>query len=224
MRQRGLVAFVDGLTNLFAPGSTPQTTSSAGSSRTTDPPATQNSLLSTLTSANLAHIQRTIQAAINQLLALDPSRKILLILDTPTILLETTTPPITATDLTNFLLRLRSQVHATVLALPADTPFVQPAIPDRTGTPLEVENAAFIVGMVHEARLILSCRRLDTGWASDVSGVISATRGGAVDDQAEEVEGDSRDGSSRRLDEGEWLYHVAGDLSVKVWVRGASVV
>lgn len=57
----------------------------------------------------------------------------------------------------------------------------------------------------------MSTRLLSTGAASDVSGVLRVSRGGAVDDleQASEVE------------EKEVLYLVGGDGNVKVFGRGA---
>ena len=57
---------------------------------------------------------------------------------------------------------------------------------------------------------MLSCRRLGTGWAEDVSGVIRMTRGGA---------GTAEEHNDINT-EGEWLYYIGGDSSVKVWGRG----
>lgn len=83
-------------------------------------------------------------------------------------------------------------------------------------SPLEVETAAFVMGCVHQASRVLSVRRLETGWAGDVSGVVRATRGGSA--AARDGEGEDEQGEGEG--EGEWLYHVRGDGAVRVWGRG----
>jgi len=182
----------------------------------------------TLTSPTLASIQDTITHAIASL----TTKNVLLILDTPSLLLHTTNPPITTPQLTSFLLTLRAnpRVHSIITAIPADTPFLAPAEDaavahlhnngQNSGSgsgfePLARDNAAFMVSLAHMARWVLSCRMLGTGWAEDVSGVVRVTRGGCADEDDEEYRGDE-------VKEGEWLYHVSGDASVKVWGRGES--
>ena len=73
-------------------------------------------------------------------------------------------------------------------------------------TPLTVDHATFVMGLVHQARVIMGLRGLDTGVARDVSGVLRITRGGEDGDEVEEKE---------------VLYFVGGDGSVKVFERGA---
>lgn len=86
-------------------------------------------------------------------------------------------------------------------------------------TPMDTETSAFVVGVAHQARLVLGVRRLGTGWAGDVSGVVRVTRGGGS--QGEEDDGD---GLRREdVEEGEWLYHIGGDGGIKVWARGAGM-
>lgn len=93
------------------------------------------------------------------------------------------------------------KVHATILTVSADEPLVS-----SHSTTLEKEHAAFSLSLAHEAEAVLSLRLLDTGTAKDVSGVVRITRGGGVLD--------------RIIDEHEYLYHVGGDGSVKVFERG----
>jgi len=150
----------------------------------------------------------------------------------PSLLLHTTSPPITASQLTVLLLTLRSypQVHSTIVAMPADMPFLAPAedaavahlhnhrLNPGSGSgfePLAIDNAAFMISVAHMAKWVLSCRMLGTGWAEDVSGVVRVTRGGCAHEDAESHGGDE-------VKEGEWLYHVGGYASVKVWGRGES--
>jgi len=119
--------------------------------------------------------------------------KTLLILDHPSLLLSTT-PSITSTALSTLLLTLRSHpsVHSTLLALPADGPYLSAAQPDTintNSTPIESESAAFAVQQAHNARSVLSVRELGTGAARDVSGVLRITRGGKSDADVKEWEG-----------------------------------
>ena len=182
-----------------------------------DPPNNASHASSART-PTLDTIKSTILNSISALRQAKPDARIVLILDSPTLLLQTL-PTVTSHALHQFLLSLRSVVHSTIVACPADTSFIQPAASTadhvldgvlQTGvpSPLARETAAFIMGEVHQAHSVLSCRRLGTGWAEDVSGVIRATRGGASDDAA--------DGEH----EGEWLYHISGDGGVRVWRRG----
>ena len=93
-------------------------------------------------------------------------------------------------------------VDTTVLTLSADQPLI-----DEQNTTLEKEHANFVLSLAHEAAMVLSLRLLDTGVAKDVSGVIRITAGG-----------DKLHGAV--VEENEYLYHVRGDGSVKVFERG----
>lgn len=118
-------------------------------------------------------------------------------------------PPISATDLNNFILALRRYAHNVIVTLPADEPLLSASLDNTASqTPLEVESAAFAVGIAHEADVVMSCRTLGSGWAADVSGTIRVTRGGGYEHDEE-------------VKDGEWLYHVGGDGGVKVWDRGS---
>lgn len=78
--------------------------------------------------------------------------------------------------------------------------------------PLEITHSAVIAQLAQQAVFVIGTRRLGTGWARDVSGVLRVTRGGGFDEaETDEVQ------------EGEWLYLVEGDGSARVWVRGSGV-
>ncbi|KAK4693471.1 elongator complex protein 6, partial [Lecanoromycetidae sp. Uapishka_2] len=97
-------------------------------------------------------------------------------------------------------------VHTTLLTACADTPFTQS---QGKGTPLEISQSAFVMSMAHQARTVFSLRGLDTGVARDISGVLRISRGGACEEDDEEVE------------EREFLYFVGGDGGASVIERGA---
>lgn len=148
-----------------------------------------------------------------------PNRKIHLILDSPTLLLSTTSSP-SASALSSLLLSLRSLATTSTLITQADSPFLSAALPDVShhSTPLEAAHAAFVVQQAHLSKWVLSLRPLDTGKARDVSGVIRVCRGGAWDeDEEEEVEKEQ----SKEL---EALYFVQNDGGVKVFERGEASV
>jgi elongator complex protein 6 len=88
--------------------------------------------------------------------------------------------------------------------LAADTPLVA-----EQRTPLEVNHSIFLLGMAHQADLTMSLRLLDTGTASDVSGVIRMTAR-----ESEENEWASK------LEDRELLYFVGQDSGVRVFERG----
>lgn len=72
---------------------------------------------------------------------------------------------------------------------------------------------------------MIGLRLLDTGTARDVSGVLRITRGGACCEDAEPDDTTDEDSDGdwqkrERVEEGEFLYYVAGDGSVKVFERG----
>ncbi|KAL8722235.1 MAG: hypothetical protein Q9225_001222 [Loekoesia sp. 1 TL-2023] len=93
---------------------------------------------------------------------------------------------------------LREHVHATIVAMSADSPLIQ-----TQNTPLELKHAALVMSVAHQARVIWGVRELDTGSAKDVSGVLRISRGPAVEDE-EDVERDE-------IEDKELLYFVAGD-------------
>lgn len=121
-------------------------------------------------------------------------------------------------------LRSHPHVHATIVSIPVDDPLVSAAQsqPQVQHTPLEIANAAVTAQLVSQAGIVLGTRRLGTGWAKDVSGVVRVTRGGmaAVDGEGDE-DGGKDAAQEGGIKEGEWLYHVAGDGSVRVWSRGS---
>jgi elongator complex protein 6 len=81
-----------------------------------------------------------------------------------------------------------------ILSLAADTPLLR-----QQSTPLESQHSALVIGLAHQARLLMSARALSSGVAAEVSGVLR-------------VKSDDS--------EGEWLYSLGKDGGVKVWLRG----
>ncbi|MCJ1393863.1 hypothetical protein MMC18_006739 [Xylographa bjoerkii] len=107
------------------------------------------------------------------------------------------------------------QVFATIIATAADSPLIQSPI-----TSLEMAHTAFVVGLAHEARLVMSVRGLDTGVARDISGVIRVTKvcGRLKADEHVQASEISKAGA---LEEKEMLFFISGDGVIKVWERGA---
>ena len=87
-----------------------------------------------------------------------------------------------------------------MLTVAADEPLIA-----SQQSPLESRHAALVLGLAHQADVVMGLRLLDTGTARDVSGVLRITNGGA---RGEEVE------------ERECLYFIAGDGGVKMFERG----
>lgn len=88
-----------------------------------------------------------------------------------------------------------------IIIASADAPLIH-----NRATPLEINHAAFVMGIAHQAKAVLGIRGLDTGSARDVSGVLRITRGAG--EGGEEIE------------EKEVLFFVGGDGGVKVFERG----
>lgn len=80
-------------------------------------------------------------------------------------------------------------------------------------TPVEINHAALVMGIAHQARTIWGVRELDTGSARDVSGVLRITRGAASEE-------DTALGEGENVEERELLYFIQGDGGAKVFERG----
>ncbi|KLJ10991.1 hypothetical protein EMPG_13716 [Blastomyces silverae] len=146
---------------------------------------------------------------------------VLLIVDQPDLLLAATGPGmgVGAVEMGEFLLGLRQRVHSTVVTLAADSPLIHAGAAESMAqqpTPLEKEHASLVVGMAHQARMVMQLRGLDTGVARDVSGVLRISRGGGWVPETEKGDGHSHAG----LEEKEVLYFVQGDGAVRVFGRG----
>jgi elongator complex protein 6 len=190
-------AFVDGLSGLYLPD-TEKIPDKAGEH--------------TLRSPDLSKVSSTIQTACQSLQSSPSSSdKVLLILDSLDLLLATQEGTLTPQDLSDTLLDLRTQTHATVLTLTASSPLIL-----RQSTPLEVNHAALTLSIAHQADLILALRLLDTGTAKDVSGVVRITEREGWDRR------EGREGNGEGLREGgkELLYYVGQDGGARVFERG----
>ncbi|KAF2105011.1 hypothetical protein NA57DRAFT_51795 [Rhizodiscina lignyota] len=157
--------------------------------------------------------------------------RVLLILDQPDLLLSTTQDPSKCFPALLSTITALSQlqyVQATVVGVGADPHLTAAATAEldreeaaiRAFSPLESHHSAFLMSLAHRARVVFQLRRLESGWASDVSGVLRVSPGGAWDSGDEEVA--SNEGVEGQ--EKEMLYCVKADGSVKVFERGAGGV
>ncbi|EGY20969.1 hypothetical protein HYQ45_003174 [Verticillium longisporum] len=195
LARAGRFAFVDGLTNLFTP--LPVEAARKG--------------FRTLRSPKLSDLRNELLGAVADVAGgrgANPAKTIVII-DQPDLLLAATADitegpdAVTGLALRGVLLDVQEKVHASVMAVAADEPLIA-----AQGTGLERGHAGFVLALAHTAEIVVSLRLLDTGGASDVSGVMRITGGG----------GD--DGVDREVEEAEFLYFVGGDGSVKVFHRG----
>jgi len=202
-------AFVDGLSGLFIPK--------------------QNVRLNVgekiLSNPDLGSVAAEIQKAVQ---TLEEGGKVLLVVDQLDLLLAAGGNHVGAVDVADMILGVRevckhSQkiilyhinyidefiqlVYATVITVSADYPFVS-----AQKTPLELDHAAFLLSVAHQADFIMSLRLLDSGTARDVSGVVRITAGDQNVGSEEDIQA--------RVEEKELLYFVGGDGGVKVFERG----
>ncbi|KIV89098.1 hypothetical protein PV10_08702 [Exophiala mesophila] len=112
-------------------------------------------------------------------------------------------PSTTPLSLNALVSAVRLQSLATIVTAQADSPLLHNAM-----SPLETDHAHLVTSLAHQSDWVLQLRGLDTGSANDVSGVVRASRGGQSEDQPSD------------LADGEWLYHIKGDGTVRVWGRG----
>jgi elongator complex protein 6 len=166
-----------------------------------------------LKSPELKHIESTIESAIRHVQSTTTRRKILLVLDTPSILLACH-PVITPMALSSTLLHLHSLTSHVLIHVPADDALLSPSAPPQ---PVEISGHNFLVKMAHMSSRILSCRVLDTGVARDVSGVLRITENRQGWNLGLEKDVTNRDEARGR----EMLYLVKGDGSVRMFERGA---
>ncbi|WQF89476.1 Putative elongator complex protein [Colletotrichum destructivum] len=185
----GKFVFVDGLSSLFSQGK-------AAPGR----PAVKGKRV--LRSARLPDVQRELDAAISDVSV--AGARTILVLDQPDVLLAASSEDLDGLALRNMLRDVQEKVHATITVVAADEPLVA-----AQATTLEKEHASFVLGLAHAAEMVVGFRLLDTGNASDVSGVLRITAGGDAGSSGERV-----------VEETELLYFVGGDGSVKVFGRG----
>ncbi|KAL8820280.1 MAG: hypothetical protein Q9223_001473 [Gallowayella weberi] len=159
--------------------------------------------------SGIGEVERLLLKAIDEAKA--TSTRILLVLDGIDFLLAASEAGVDA--VLDTIWELREHVHAMIVSASADFPLIQ-----AQHTPLELNHAAFVTSVAHQARVLWSVRELDTGSARDVSGVLRITRGPAMELGADEEF--SNEGVEE--EEKELLYFIAGDSSVRVFERGSS--
>lgn len=196
-----------------------------------------------LTSPSVDVIQSTISAAIDWVrdsragdMTVSQRRRITFIVDAPDILLATACLDLSL--LLSTISEASRRVHTTVVSVAADPPLLSAATTSMhqattdgdhgAGTvgasafsPLEEQYAGLVASLAHRAACVMQLRRLETGWARDVSGVLSVSRGGGWEGC------DDGGGGGGGLGEGEEgekevLYFVKGDGKVNVFERGSS--
>ncbi|KAH8426457.1 uncharacterized protein LDX57_004195 [Aspergillus melleus] len=168
----------------------------------------------------LSSLEREITAVVKQLQAEAAGNgeesEVLLIVDQPDLLLAATGPGrgIGATEMGDWIMNIQQGVHATVMAVSADSPLIHNASAANyePATPLETEHSAFVIGSAHRAHMVMQLRVLETGVARDVSGVLRVSKGGAW--------GRDEDSTQSHWEEREVLYFVQRDGGVNVFGRG----
>ncbi|PGH26671.1 hypothetical protein AJ80_01617 [Polytolypa hystricis UAMH7299] len=148
----------------------------------------------------------------------------LLIVDQPDLLLAATGAGqgVGAAEMGEFIMGLRQHSHSTIVTVSADAPLIHNSSPtERQPTPLETEHAALVVGLAHQARMVMQLRGLDTGVARDVSGVLRISKGGGwVARRVEDKNSSSGGDGHGDLEEREVLYFIQADGAVRVFGRG----
>ncbi|KAL8693296.1 MAG: hypothetical protein Q9218_001856 [Villophora microphyllina] len=157
-----------------------------------------------LRNSGIVSVEGTLLKAVKEVKT--SSTRVLLVLDGIDFLLAATEAKMD--EVLDIVWELREHVHASIVSTSADYPLLQ-----TQHTPLEIDHAAFLMSLAHQARAIWAVKGLDTGSARDVSGVMRISRGPATEEDADEGDG---------VEEKELLYFVAGDGGVRVFERGSS--
>ena len=100
------------------------------------------------------------------------------------------------------LLMTRQHAHQIIVTVSTDFPLLQTPT-----TPLETNHAALAIGLAHQACVVMALRKLDTGAARDISGIMRITRGALWE-------------SEEMVEEKEMLYFVGVDGGVRLLNRG----
>ena len=145
--------------------------------------------------------------AVQSISAPQPTAPIIILIDGLDFLLASQ-PSTSIAEVQQLLLDLQCSAHNVVIACAADSTLLHNS--EASATPLELDHTVFARTLAHNTRWIFQLRPLETGQSKEVSGSVRASRGGAW----EAIEG------QQDLADGEWLYHLKGDGSVRVWGRG----
>lgn len=179
-------------------------------------PPTATPPFQALTSTDISATTDAISAALSALRSDDSS--VLLILDNPDLLVAAASSP--SSQLSAFqslLINLRRHpaVHSTIVALSSSIALQlrEDQVGPASQTELDAAQNAFATSLAHQGNLLIQLRPLDTGAASDVSGVLRVTNCSNAEDEDEQ--------GHRR--ENEVLYHVKADGSLKIWERGEGI-
>jgi len=156
-----------------------------------------------------SHELSTLTAAMDEVFSSLGDRDIVLLLDSPDLILGTTESDAAAVIST--LLQLRLRVHAAVMMLRAD--LFDSEVEPQNPTPMQLQQQQLVLSLAHQANAVLSVRKLDSGLAKDVTGVLRITT--AMKDF-----GDDEQGSPAK----EFLYHVHDNRTAVVWERGSEQV
>jgi elongator complex protein 6 len=132
----------------------------------------------------LGSLEQRLNVAINAMRESDPTnqRSIVLMVDQIDLALALSGGLITSVDVLNMISRLRQVVYASVFTLAADKPLLI-----AQNTTLERQHSALVVALAHAAGRVISLRELDSGAASDVSGILRDSYGGTFPSHYDEL-------------------------------------
>lgn len=186
-------AYVDAITAFADEKESPKGAASPGQSHT-----------KTLTSHELPAFMNAMDEAYIAL----GDRDIILLLDSPDVILGTTESDTAA--VISALLKLRLRAHAAVVMVRAD--LFHSEVEPQIATPMQLRQQQLVLSLAHQANTVFSVRKLDTGLAKDVTGVlrITASMKDVVDDDHRPAK--------------EFLYHVRDNRAAVVWERGSEQV
>jgi elongator complex protein 6 len=170
--------------------------------RVADPGQSQTKMLN-------SHELPDFAAIMDETLASLGHRDIVLLLDSPDLILGTTESD--AEAIISATLKLRLRVHAAVIMLRAD--LFDSEVEPQNPTPMQVQQQQLVLSLAHQANTVFSVRKLDSGLAKDVTGVLRITTANkdVVDDD-------------KSVPAKEFLYHVHDNRGAVVWERGSEQV
>lgn len=161
-----------------------------------------------LAQLSIKNLSTSLTAVLRDSNSKSPDQKTLIMIDGLDFLLAVE-PSTTALDVQQLILNLQTRSHGVIVTCAADSPLLHNT--EASATPLEIEHSTFARLLAHGASWVFQLRPLETGQSREVSGSVRVSRGGAWDSDGEE---------RQERGDGEWLYQMKGDGSVRVWGRG----